>query len=56
MITKGEIIAILGLANGMIGGTVLVLPVYGLKSGYILIPLISGIFGLLTAYTCYLII
>lgn len=30
MITKGEIVAYLGMLNGMIGGTILVLPLLGL--------------------------
>lgn len=35
MITKGEILAFLGLLNGMIGGTILVLPILGLDTGYL---------------------
>jgi hypothetical protein len=56
MITKGEILAFLGLLNGMIGGTILVLPILGLDTGYLLIPCVSLIYGSISYYTCYLIV
>lgn len=56
MITKGEIVAYLGLLNGMIGGTILVLPLLGMETGYLLIPCITILFGLMSFYTCYLVV
>ena len=56
MITKGEIVAYLGLLNGMIGGTILVLPLLGMETGYPLIPCITILFGLMSFYTCYLVV
>lgn len=56
MITKGEILAFLGLLNGMIGGTILVLPLLGINTGYLLIPCVSLLYGSISFYTCYLIV
>lgn len=56
MFTKGEALAFLGLLNGMVGGTVLVLPLLGLETGYLLIPVVSLVYGLISWYTCYLLI
>lgn len=52
---KGNTIAILGLTNGMIGGTILVIPLIGLKTGYVMIPTIALFYGLISCYTAYLI-
>ena len=54
MISKGEFIAIVGLINGMVGGSALVLPLLGLEAGYIAIPFISVFFGVVSAYSCLL--
>lgn len=54
MLTKGEVIAIFGLANVMIGGTVLVLPLFGNATGYLLIPIITILLTILSAFSCYL--
>ena len=56
MITKGEVTAFLGLLNGMIGGTILILPLLGLKTGFVLIPSVSIFYGLVACYTCLLIV
>lgn len=56
MSSKGSILAYMGLLNGMVGGTILVLPLIGLQTGYILIPIVSLIFGSISFYTCYLIL
>lgn len=56
MISKGEIFAFLGLLNGMIGGTILVLPLLAIQTGYLLIPCISILYGSISYYTCYLIV
>lgn len=55
MVTKGEVVAVLGLTNGMIGGTILVIPLIGATTGYILIPVICLFYGSISCYTCYLI-
>lgn len=52
---SGSILAYTALLNGMVGGTILILPIIGLQTGYILIPIVSLIFGSMTFYTCYLI-
>lgn len=46
----------MGLLNGMIGGTILVLPLIGLQTGYIYIPLVSILYGAVACYTCQLMI
>lgn len=55
MVIKGDGIAILGLTNGMIGGTILVIPLIGIKTGYLIIPLIAIFYGTIAGYSCYLI-
>lgn len=40
----------------MIGGTILVLPLLGLQTGYLLIPCVSLLYGAISFYTCYLIV
>jgi len=47
---------VIGLLNGMIGGTILILPILGLRTGYISILLICFIMGAISCYTAYLII
>lgn len=54
MLSQGEVIAVMSLLTGMIGGTILVLPLQGLSTGYFLIPLITILFGILSGYTTYL--
>jgi len=46
---------VLGLANGMIGGTILILPILGL-SGYLSSSLMCLFIGAISCYTAYLII
>jgi amino acid permease len=53
-ISNGE--TVIGLLNGMIGGTILVLPILGLRAGYISILLICAVMGAISCYTAYLII
>ena len=40
----------------MVGGTVLVLPLLGLQTGYYIIPIVTFVLGVISLYTCYLII
>lgn len=54
MVSSGEIISIVGLLNGMLGGTILILPLLGNKTGYLLIPLIAIFYGTLSGYCTYL--
>lgn len=53
---KGQATALLGLLNMMIGGTILVLPVMGIASGYLMIPFTVAIVGFFSYYSCQLII
>ena len=55
MITTGEVLAIIALLNGMLGGTILVLPLIAIKTGYLLIPIITILYGVLSGYSTYLI-
>lgn len=48
--------AFLGVLNGMIGGTILVLPLMGIETGYALIPVIALLYGSFSYYSCRLII
>jgi hypothetical protein len=48
--------AIIGLLNGMIGGTILVVPIIGIRTGYIMTFLVCAILGYISYYTSYLII
>lgn len=52
----GNFLTILGLVNGMIGGTILVLPIMGIYTGYITTLIVCISLGYLTYYTSYLII
>jgi hypothetical protein len=47
---------VLGLANGMIGGTILVLPIIGLTTGYISSLPVCLLMGAVSCYTAYLIV
>jgi len=46
--------AIVGMVNGMIGGLILLLPVYALDAGYILTLIIIFITCVFSYYSCYL--
>ena len=45
---------IVGLANGMIGGIILVMPILALKTGYALIAPTSIIVGFFSYFSCLL--
>ncbi len=45
---------ILGMVNGMIGGLILILPVYALHAGYILTMIIIFVTCVFSYYSCYL--
>jgi len=47
---------VLGFVNGMIGGTILLLPLLGIKTGYISSPIICLVVGLIQFYACYLLV
>ena len=47
---------VLALANGMIGGTILVLPIIGLETGWAFILPVSVGMGVLSCYTAYLVV
>jgi len=51
-----NIITVFGLANGMIGGTILVLPILGITTGYIISPLLIIVMGFISLYTAYLVV
>lgn len=55
-VTMTANMTVIGLLNGMIGGTCLVLPYYGLDSGWLTIILVCIIMGWISYYTAYLII
>lgn len=40
----------------MVGGTILVLPLLGMHTGYLLIPCVSLLIGFISYYTCHLIV
>ena len=52
----GEIISIIGMLNGMLGGTILVVPLLGKESGYLMIPVVTLYFGLVSWYCTYLLV
>ena len=54
MLNCGDIIAYLGLLNGMIGGTILVLPLMARDAGYILVPLINLLVASMSCYTLFI--
>jgi amino acid permease len=45
---------VLGMVNGMIGGLILLLPVYTLHAGYFLSLIVIAISGFFSFYSCYL--
>ena len=45
---------ILGMVNGMIGGLILLLPVFALDAGYVLTLIVILITGGFSYYSCYL--
>ena len=47
---------VIGLVNGMIGGTCLVLPHMGLETGWLLSIIICAVVGFMIYYTAHLII
>ena len=47
--------SVFGLLNGMLGGTILVLPLLGMNTGYLMIPIICIPLGCLSGYCTYLI-
>ena len=45
---------VVGMVNGMIGGLILLLPIYALQSGYISTLIIIFLTGVFSYYSCYL--
>jgi amino acid permease len=45
-----------GLLNGMVGGTILVLPIVGLSTGYLTTIIICLMLGFISYYTAHLIV
>ena len=45
---------VMGSLNGMIGGTILVLPILGLSAGWITSIIVCSVFGFINYYTLYL--
>jgi hypothetical protein len=56
MLTKGEITALIALLNGMLGGTILVVPLLGMHTGYVLIPIIVTVYGCISGYCTHLLV
>jgi hypothetical protein len=56
MLTKGEVTALIALLNGMLGGTILVVPLLGMNTGYLLIPVITTAYGAMSGYCTYLLV
>ena len=54
--SMSNFMTVLGFLNGMIGGTVLLLPLLGMKSGYLGSSLICLIVGMAQFYSCYLLV
>ena len=46
--------AIVGMVNGMIGGLILLLPVYALDAGYVLTLIVIMVTCVFSYYSCYL--
>ena len=46
--------AIIGMVNGMIGGLILLLPVYALSAGYIVTLLVIFMTCVFSYYSCYI--
>lgn len=47
---------VIGLVNGMIGGTCLVVPHIGLQTGWLMSIIVCAVIGWITYYTAYLIV
>lgn len=47
---------VMALLNGMIGGTILILPLLGITSGWLMIPLVALVYGLISFFSAYLIV
>jgi hypothetical protein len=47
---------IAGLLNGMVGGTILVLPIIGIATGYITTVIVCALLGFLSYYTGNLVV
>ena len=45
---------VIGLVNGMIGGLILLLPVYALDAGYVTTFIVILFTGIFSYYSCYL--
>ena len=45
---------ILGMVNGMIGGLILILPVYALQAGWVITLIVIFITCVFSFYSCYL--
>lgn len=45
---------VVGMVNGMIGGLILILPVYTLQAGYLLSLIVILFTGIFSFYSCYL--
>ncbi len=54
--TISDFTTVVGLVNGMIGGTILVLPILGLAAGYVNMFVISILVGFIIFYTTYIVI
>jgi amino acid permease len=50
----GDGATVAGMVNGMIGGTILVLPLLGLKTGYITTIIVNLLVGYTSYYTANL--
>ena len=46
--------AVVSMVNGMIGGLILLLPVYSLEAGYIVTLIVIFVTCLFSYYSCYL--
>ena len=45
-----------GIINGMVGNTILILPLQGLIVGYMGVIIVTTILGIISGYTAYLVI
>lgn len=54
--TLSSPMVVIGMVNGMIGGLILILPVYALNAGYILSAIVLALTGIFSYYyySCYL--
>jgi amino acid permease len=54
--SMSNFMTVLGFLNGMIGSTVLILPMLGIKSGYLGSTIVCILLGLAQFYSCYLLV